>query len=327
MSFDDLDDLEIEIAPKSPHQQAKLYLVDGNNLAYKAFFAVQAPLTCKLADWPVEKLPVGMSSMDELPTNAIYGFANMIHRLWDDDHAQAIIVAWDDKPTARVELLDRYKAHRPERPEPLKQQFPFLAEIAAAFGCVNARVEGWEADDVLGTLAKRAERAGIGTCIVSNDRDMFQLVSDSVCVMTTPKGFNDPVVYTPEKVLEKYGVRTDQVIDYLGLKGDPGDGIPGVPKIGEKTASKLLQEHGTLEQVLEVAPAMKDSQVKRNLVEFAQAARDSKTLATIRCDLELDCDPASILAGKPDRSQLIETLTRFQLTSLLKRAPALLQSW
>lgn len=281
---------------------ADLFLIDGNNIAYKAFYAVPDTLT----------------RADGFPTNALYGFTVMLDKIVRAYHPSGLAVCWDMKPTHRLELLESYKSHRKEMPDALKQQFPHFDEIVSAFGYRNVRLEGREADDVLATLACRASSAGINVCLVTNDRDSFQLCNERVSVMTTPRGLNDPVIYTPAKVEERYGIPPKLVPDYLGLKGDAGDGIPGVPGIGEKTAAQLLQEHVTLEDVLAAAAEGKIKGKKGdNLVEFADQARTSKVLATVICDLTLDCEPQDLI-GIADRSQLKATMERWEFHSLAR---------
>ncbi len=138
-------------------------------------------------------------------------------------------------------------------PDLLREQFPHFRPIVEAFGYVNLEFEGWEADDVIATLATRADEAGIRTCVVSTDRDAFQLCSANVCLMMTPRGVSDVQVYTPERVELRYGVRPDQMPDFIGLKGDTSDNIPGIPGIGDKTAGQLIAQYGSLEEVIEHA--------------------------------------------------------------------------
>ena len=186
-------------------------------------------------------------------------------------------------------------------PDLLREQFPHLRPIVEAFGYRNLEFEGWEADDVIATLATRADEEGIKTCVVSTDRDAFQLVSENVCLMMTPRGVSDVNVYTPERVEARYGIRPDQIPDFIGLKGDTSDNIPGVPGIGDKTAGQLVAQYGSLEEVLEHVDELSPAR-RKNLTEFADQARAAKVLATMRRDLELDCDPAELVLAPPDRA-------------------------
>src|SRR5947208_598282 len=203
-------------------------------------------------------------------------------------------------------------------PDLLAEQFPHLRPIVAAFGYRNLEFEGWEADDVIATLATRADEEGIRTCVVSTDRDAFQLVSENVCLMMTPRGVSDVNVYTPERVEARYGIRPDQIPDFIGLKGDTSDNIPGVPGIGDKTAGQLVAQYGSLDGVYEHLDDLSPGR-RKNLTEHEDDARTSKELATMRRDLDLDCDPAELVLAPPDRSQLREMFRRFEFRGLLNR--------
>lgn len=287
----------------APAREAGLFLIDGNNLAWKAFYAVQGDLS---------------RSSDGLPTNALTGFANLLAKVLSDYRPRAMVVAWDERPKRRLDVFPEYKANRSEAPEGMKLQFPHFEAIAKAFSCVNVRHEGCEADDVLATLAVHAEQRGIKTCIVTNDRDAYQMVDSNICVMATPKGFSQVEVYTADRVLDRLGVRPDQVPDYLGLKGDPGDNIPGVPGFGEKTASALIAEYGSLEALLENTDKLKGKK-RENLEAHADAARLSKHLATVCADLELECDVDEVLAAPRDFSRLVSVLEEYEMYSLRDR--------
>src|SRR5207237_786858 len=216
-----------------------LFLVDGNNLAYRAFFA----------------LPEALGTSEGFSTSALLGFTNMLFKLLADYKPRGVAVAWDTRPVHRHELLDTYKIERKPMPGLLSEQFPYFRPIVEAFGYLNLEFEGWEADDVIATLATRADEAGVKTTVVSTDRDAFQLVSDNVALMMTPRGVSDVHVYTPERVEARLGIRPDQVPDFIGLKGDPSDNIPGIPGIGDKTAGQLIAQYGSLEDVIEHADA------------------------------------------------------------------------
>src|SRR5262249_11604629 len=182
--------------------------------------------------------------------------------------------------------------------------------------------EGWEADDVIATLATRADEEGIKTVVVSTDRDAFQLVTDNVVLMMTPRGVADVNVYTPGRVEARYGIRPDQIPDFIGLKGDTSDNIPGVPGIGDKTAGQLIAQYGSLEEVLEHVDELSPAR-RKNLTGHAGQARKAKELATMRRDLDLDCDPAELVLLPPDRSELREIFRRFEFRNLLGRVDIL----
>ena len=285
-----------------PAREAELFLVDGNNLAYRGFFA----------------LPEELATSEGFPTNALLGFTNMLFKLLTDYRPRGVAVAWDTRPVHRTELDPEYKAERRPMPDLLREQFPHFRPIVEAFGYRNLEFEGWEADDVIATLATRADLAGVKTCVVSTDRDAFQLCSENVCLMMTPRGVADVNVYTPERVRARYGVTPEQVPDFIGLKGDTSDNIPGVPGIGDKTAGQLIAQFGSLEGVLEHVDELSPARA-RALREHADQARASKQLATMRRDLELGVDPAELVLAPPDRSQLREMFRRYEFRNLLQR--------
>ncbi len=289
-----------------PAREADLFLVDGNNLAYRAFFA----------------LPEELATTEGFPTNALLGFTNMLFKLLSDYRPKGVAVAWDTRPVHRHEQLETYKGDRRAMPDLLREQFPHFRPIVEAFGYRNLEFEGWEADDVIATLATRAQEAGVRTCVVSTDRDAFQLVSDTVCLMMTPRGVSDVHVYTPERVEARYGIRPDQIPDFIGLKGDSSDNIPGIPGIGDKTAGQLVAQYGSLEEVVAHAEELSPAR-RKNITEHAEQARISKGLATMRRDLELDFDPAAIVLAPPDRGTLHETFRRFEFRNLLNRVDEL----
>jgi DNA polymerase-1 len=285
-----------------PARDSDLFLVDGNNLAYRAFFA----------------LPEELATTEGFPTNALLGFTNMLFKLLADYRPRGVAVAWDTRPVHRHEQLETYKSERRPMPDLLREQFPHFRPIVEAFGYRNLEFEGWEADDVIATLATRAQEAGVKTTVVSTDRDAFQLVSDLVALMMTPRGVSDVHVYTPERVEARYGIRPDQIPDFIGLKGDNSDNIPGIPGIGDKTAGQLIAQYGSLEEVVAHADELSPAR-RKNISEHAEQARTSKQLATMRRDLDLDFDPAAIVLAPPDRGTLRETFRRFEFRNLLNR--------
>ncbi len=296
-------ELELDDAPA---REAELFLVDGNNLAYRAFFA----------------LPEELATSEGFPTNALLGFTNMLFKLLVDYQPKGVAIAWDTRPVHRLEVAEEYKAERRPMPDLLREQFPHFRPLVEAFGYRNLEFDGWEADDVIATIATRAEERGIKTCVVSTDRDAFQLCSDTVSLMMTPRGVSDVQVYTPERVLARYGVEPAQVPDFIGLKGDTSDNIPGVPGIGDKTAGQLIGQYGSLEAVLAHADELSPAR-RKAIVEHAEQARQSKLLATMRRDLDIDCDPGELVLAAPDRSQLHEMFRHFEFRNLLRRVDEL----
>jgi DNA polymerase I len=290
----------------APARDAELFLVDGNNLAYRAFFA----------------LPEELQTTDGQPTNALLGFTNMLFKLLSDYKPRGVAVAWDTRPVHRTEISAEYKSERRPMPDLLREQFPHFRPIVEAFGYQNLEFEGWEADDVIATLATQADEADVKTCVVSTDRDAFQLVSENVCLMMTPRGVADVQVYTPERVEARYGIRPDQIPDFIGLKGDTSDNIPGIPGIGDKTAGQLIAQYGSLEAVVEHASELSPARSKA-IAENAEQAAASKLLATMRRDLELGVGSATFVLQPPDRSELKEIFRRFEFRALLGRVDTL----
>src|SRR4051794_10847562 len=297
------EELQLDDAPA---RDSELFLVDGNNLAYRAFFA----------------LPEELATSEGFSTNALLGFTNMLFKLLADYKPKGVAVAWDTRPVHRHELLDTYKIERKPMPGLLSEQFPYFRPIVEAFGYRNLEFEGWEADDVIATLATRADEGGIKTTVVSTDRDAFQLVTDNIALMMTPRGVSDVQVYTPDRVEARYGIRPEQIPDFIGLKGDSSDNIPGIPGIGDKTAGQLIAQYGSVDEVIAHADELSPAR-KKNIIQFADHARLSKELATMRRDLDIDCDPAELVLQPPDRSQLREMFRRFEFRNLLGRVDEL----
>ncbi len=280
-----------------------LAVVDGNSLLHRAFHA----------------LPPTMTAPDGRPTNAVFGFISMLVKLVQELSPDAVVVAFDrGKPAFRTQALEQYKIHRPPTAEELKSQFPMVKDMLGALAVPVVEVEGWEGDDVLGTLAERASREDMRVLLVTGDRDALQLVDDNVSVVTTRKGITDITVYDAEAVFERYGVTPAQVPDYLGLKGDTSDNIPGVPGVGEKTAAKLIAAYRTLEEVLAHAHEQ-SGKLRENLTAHADAALASRTVATIRCDVPVDLDIANVRWGSWDPREVAEAFGELRFTSLLDR--------
>lgn len=284
----------------------ELMLIDGNSLAYRAFFA----------------LPESIATADGFPTNALYGLAAMMIKVLVDERPSRVVVCWDPPgPVFRNELYAEYKAGRAATPDLLREQSVHFRPLMDAFGFVNTELEGFEADDVIGTLATLAEADGGRVTILTGDRDSFQLVSDHVSVLATGRGVTDTVRYTPERVEERYGVPPELMTDFRGLVGDSSDNLPGVPGIGEKGATQLIQKYGSLEAVLEHASEQTPKR-RQALTEHADAARLTRALAVIVRDAPVDVDLADVplLAFDADRrAMLAETFKRFEFNTLGRR--------
>jgi DNA polymerase-1 len=281
----------------------ELFLIDGNSLAYRAFYA----------------LPETIATSTGQPTNAIFGFASMLVKILTEYGPRPTLVAWDAGMSGREEVSTEYKAGRKRRPDLLSEQWPHLHPLVEAFGYQNVKVEGYEADDVIATLARQAREKGIEVMVVTGDRDMFQIVGDGVRVMATSRGITETKLYDRQAVIDRYGIAPELIPDFYGLKGDTSDNIPGVPGIGDKTASDLLQRFGDLETVLASVDEISGAKRKENLVNHAADARMSKQLATIQPDVPVEIDVAGCAAQEPDRSAIRETFRRFELRDPLRR--------
>ncbi len=283
----------------------ELFLIDGNSLAYRAFFA----------------LPESIATSTGVPTNAIFGFASMLVKILTDYGPKATVVVWDRGDTGRREVYPEYKAQRQTRPDLLKEQWPHLEPLVEAFGYRNLGVQGYEADDVIASIVERARQSEppIPVMVVTGDRDAYQLVDGAVRIMTTSRGITDTRVYDREGVIERYGIPPELIPDFIGLKGDTSDNIPGVPGIGDKTAAELLQRFGSLEGVLDSVDEVSGAKRKQNLKEHAEDARVSKQLATVKRDIPVEFDLETFVAAPPDRSKLREVFREFELREPLRR--------
>src|SRR3954467_3703800 len=289
----------------------EVFLIDGNSLVYRAFFA----------------LPESIATSDGRPTNAIFGFASMLVKIITDYGIKPTVVVWDAGSSGRKEVYADYKAQRAERPDLLRLQWPAFEPLVEAFGYRNIRVDGYEADDVIATLTERAKGAGLDVMVVTGDRDAYQLVDDGrVKIMTTSRGSTATRVYDRDGVVERYGITPELIPDFIGLKGDTSDNIPGVPGIGDKTAAQLLQRFGDLETVLASVDQISGAKRKQNLIEHADDARLSKRLATMVRDVPVDLDLEAELTRVPDRSQIRPVFRDWELRDPLRRLEEALEA-
>ncbi|MEW9110219.1 MAG: DNA polymerase I [Cytobacillus gottheilii] len=243
----------------------KLVLIDGNSIAYRAFFA----------------LPL-LNNDKGVHTNAIYGFTMMLTRILEDEKPSHILVAFDaGKTTFRHQTFSEYKGGRQKTPPELSEQFPFIRELLDRYSISRYELENYEADDIIGTLSLQAEKEGFEVKVISGDKDLTQLSSENTTVAITKKGITEIEEYTPAHIEEKYGITADRIIDMKGLMGDSSDNIPGVPGVGEKTALKLLKEFGTLEDLLKSIDQVSGAKLKEKLEQHKDQAIMSKQLATI----------------------------------------------
>jgi DNA polymerase-1 len=287
--------------------QTRVFLIDGPSLVYRAFFA----------------LPESIATSRGVPTNAIFGFASMLVKIVTDYGVCPTLVAWDAGSSGRTDVYADYKASRRSRPDLLKQQWPAMEPLVEAFGYRNIKVDGYEADDVIASLAQQALRADppLPVMIVTGDRDVFQLIDPDglVKVMATSRGITETKIYDRQAVVERYGIGPELIPDFYGLKGDTSDNIPGVPGIGDKTASELLQAYGSLEDVLAHVADISGPKRKQMLVEHADDARVSKRLATIQREVGVGVDIAAEAVHEPDRSRLREVFREYELRDPLRR--------
>src|SRR5829696_3501262 len=298
------------MADRNGDTPRELFLIDGNSLAYRAFFA----------------LPESIATSDGRPTNAIFGFASMLVKILTDYGQVPTVVVWDAGMSGRKEISADYKAQRQKRPDLLQLQWPHLRPLVEAFGYRNVSVEGFEADDVIATLVEQCKERGIPVMVVTGDRDAYQLVGDGVRIMTTSRGITDTKVYDRGGVVERYGIPPELIPDFIGLKGDTSDNIPGVPGIGDKTAAELLQRFGDLEGVLAHVDEISGAKRQQNLVEHADAARISKELATIVRDVPVELDLEAELGLEPDRANLRAVFRDWELRDPLRRLEEALEA-
>jgi len=279
----------------------RVMIIDGNSLMHRAFYA----------------LPM-LTNKKGVPTNAVYGFTNMLLRLIEDYKPDYLGVAFDKKgPTFRHEAYTEYKATRQKTPEELIPQFDLLKRMLQLMGIAIYEVEGYEADDILGTFARLARERGWEAYLVTGDRDALQLVSPEVKVIMTKKGISDVRVFDVEEIKNEYGLTPAQIIDLKALMGDSSDNIPGVPGIGEKTALKLLHQYHTLEQVLDNADKISGQKLKEALIKYREQAMLSKRLATIMQDAPVDIKLEDCCYEIPHSRELLEFLQELEFHSII----------
>ena len=285
-------------------------VIDGNSLMHRAFHAV----------------PPTMTAPDGTPTNAAFGFMSMLIKFIEQAHPDAIICAFDrGRPAFRMEALSQYKAQRPPMDPNLKAQFPLIEDLLRSMDIPVVTLDGWEGDDILGTIAAKDEKLGYRTLLVTGDKDAYQLASDLTSIVTTKKGISDVAIYGPDEVVERYGVTPEQVPDFLGLKGDKSDNIPGVPGIGEKKAASMLQEFNSLEGIYENLDKFKGKQLE-NLTNNKDEAFLSRKVATIMRDIDIDVDVESASFPSFDPNTVTEAFKKVRFSSHLNKVLGFLDS-
>ena len=279
-------------------KKPRLLLIDGSSYIYRAFFAIRQ-----------------LSNSKGFPTNAIYGFTNMLLKVLREEEPEYLAIAFDAPgPTFRHEVFGAYKAHRPSMPENLRPQIPPIKEIVAALQIPVLEKEGYEADDLIGTLVKKMEGREIEVVIVSGDKDLMQLITPQVTLFDPMK---DKTFGIPE-VIEYFGVPPEKIVEVMGLSGDPSDNIPGVPGIGKKTAVQLIEEFGSIEEVLKKVSDVKNAKIRDRLIHYAEQARLSRELATLDLQVPVSEDLQHLKLGIPDREKLHKIFKEMEFSRLLK---------
>ncbi|MDX2479679.1 MAG: DNA polymerase I [Desulfuromusa sp.] len=281
------------------HKNERVYLIDGSSYIYRAYYAIRH-----------------LSNSKGEATNAVYGFTNMLLTLLREEQPDRVAVIFDAKgPTFRKKLYPEYKANRSAMPEDLVPQVPVIKAMVRAFNLPALELSGYEADDIIATLAKRYAAQGLDITVVTGDKDLMQIVGERVRLLDTMKG----KVSGRDEVIERFGVPPEQVLEILGLAGDSSDNIPGVPGIGEKTASSLIQEFGSIENLLANIDQVKGKKRQENLREFADQARLSRTLADLIYDLEIDVNLDELTLVDPDRDALEVLFKQLEFHKLLQK--------
>lgn len=283
----------------------KLLLIDGSSMAFRAFYSILDLNRFKNANG--------------LHTNALFSFHRMFTAILEMEEPTHVLVAWDaGKTTFRTEMFREYKGGRSSAPSEFKEQMPYFNVLLDAFGIAHYRLDQYEADDIIGTLAKRAEADGYEVVVISGDRDLIQLASEAITVKITTKGVSELVAFTPTVFQETYGLDVSQMVDMKGLMGDSSDNYPGVTKVGEKTAVKLLQEYGSIEGIYEHVAEMKASKLKENLINDKDMAFLSKTLARIHTDAPIAVTVDETLRKPQDNAALLSFYKEMNFNTFAK---------
>ncbi len=286
----------------------RLYLIDGSSYIFRAFYGIKQFL----------------SNSKGLPTNAIYGFASMLLKILREEQPEYIAIIFDPKgKTFRHEMYKEYKANRKETPDDLKPQIPYIINLVEVFNIVSMQQEGFEADDLIGTISKKAEKKGFDVTIVSGDKDMMQLISPKIKMLDTMKN----KTFGEKEVKEKFGVEPGRVTEVMGLMGDSSDNIPGVPGIGPKTATTLIQNFGDIENLLKNLEQIKKKSLKNKLLEYTEQARLSKKLCTIDTNLNLPVGIEEMKAKKLDSKRIITLFKQLEFAALLSKIELGNEKW
>ncbi len=282
----------------------RLIIIDGNSLINRAFFAIQQRLTNK----------------DGVPTNAVYGFLNMLFKVIEDYQPDYLSVAFDMKaPTFRHTAYSDYKGTRKGMPDELAVQMPILKEILDAMNIHRTELSGFEADDLIGTIAKHFGSHGHEVMVLTGDKDALQLADEQITVLITKQGISNIDVMTPEKIIADYELTPLQIIDLKGLSGDTSDNIPGIPSVGPKTATKLLKQYHSVEQLIEEVDTIENKRIRELVIEYAHQAMMSKRLATIEINVPLEFNEEDFKFDEPNTKALVDLLMLYELKSFIPR--------
>ena len=282
----------------------RIAIIDGNSLLNRAYYAMRNPMITK----------------DGIFTQGIFGFLNMMEKIKKDYEPAYMAIAFDLKaPTFRHKAYDAYKAGRKKMPPELAMQIPILKDVLRAMNIKQVEMEGFEADDLIGTIATEAEKHGLEPFIITGDKDELQLATDVTKIILTRKGVTEFEMYDKQAMIDKYGFTPTQFIDFKGLMGDQSDNIPGIPGVGEKTATKLILEYGSVENLIANVDDVKPKGVKSKVEEHAQLAMMSKRLATINTQVPIDIDFAEYKLTEPDYDALIELYSKLEFNRFLKK--------
>ncbi len=279
-----------------------LYLIDGNSYFYRAYHATK-----------------GLSSSKGIPTNAVYVFTNMIFRILRERKPDAIAIAFDTpEPTERHIIYEDYKAQRPETPQDLLIQIPHIKDIITAFRMTTFEIPGYEADDIICTIALKAALEGINVFILSGDKDMMQIVKENILIYDPMKD----LLIDEEQAIKRFGVQPDRIPEIMALSGDPVDNIPGVRGIGEKTAKEILNEAGSLEALIDNPALISNQRLQKLIQDNIEIIKMCKILATLNCNVPLDFNLEDMMLKEPDWEELLQLFIKFEFTSLIKLIPS-----
>ena len=282
----------------------RIVIIDGNSLINRAYYAMQRPMITKTGIY----------------TQGIYGFLNMLNRILEDYVPEYIAVAWDKKaPTFRHKEYKEYKAGRKKMPPELAMQLPLIKEVMNAMKITNLEAEGFEADDIIGTVARIAEEEGLKPLIITGDKDALQLCGKVTEVLITRRGISEFDLFDHDKMLERYKLTPSQFVDLKGLMGDSSDNIPGIPGVGEKTGIKLLKQFGTVENLVANTEEISNAKLRSKVEDNVQLALLSRKLAEINRFVPIDISIENFRTQESDRDELIAIYTKLEFNSFLKK--------